>query len=235
MKDINNKLKILDNQSLKNKIVEEYQNYFQNLRDELSKQINKEIESLELGIDHLNKYENYISSIKEIKSHILKELNTEFNNFKQIFENIKSKISYVFDEQLKTSALKSFVDKIVSDIISEEFGQVREFERRFAMKIDDTINKRLDKLSVVSNLPNKTNLSVKETAQNISKGLINALKESKTKFSEVQNVLIDSYKVFKQSFIDEKYDNIQNDIFDKIFYQLDNLEKNIQDLLNKNE
>ncbi|NVM05090.1 MAG: hypothetical protein HWN67_22405 [Candidatus Helarchaeota archaeon] len=233
LKNLNEKFKTFENRSLNNEILEKYQSNYQKLREELSRQIKKELESLELGLEQFNHYENVISSIKEIKSHILKDLNTEFNRFKQIFENIKSKISHIFDEQLKTSPLKSFVETIVSDIVSEEFNQIRQFERRFAMKIDDTINKRLEKLSDISKTPRISSFSEKETAQKISKGLINALKESESKFSEVQNVILDSYKVFKQSFLKETYETEQNDIYDKILNHIDNLEKTMQDFLNK--
>ncbi len=231
LKNLNEQFNLFENQSLKKKIFGEYQTYYQNLREDLSNQIKKELETLESGLEPFKNYENFISSIKEIKSHILKDLNAEFNRFKQMFENIEAKISHIFNEQLKTSALKTFVETIVSNIISEEFNQVRQFERRFAIKIDDTINKRLEKLSDISNIPDITNLSVKDTAQNISKGLINALNKSESKFSEVQNVIMNSYEVLKETFIEDTYKTEQNKLYDKIFKHLDSLEKNLNEFL----
>ncbi|MHA1377628.1 MAG: helix-turn-helix domain-containing protein [Candidatus Helarchaeota archaeon] len=223
------KLEDSDGNSVKLKKLEDCQNYIQNFKDEIPHLVNKELKSLQSGLEAIRKLENFNNFVVDVKRHVLKELNAEFKNFRQMFENIKNKISNVFEKQLRISTLKAFVDKIVSKIISEEFGQVDDFERRFSCKIDNTIDISLKKFSGLPEVSQRYSFSVTDTTENIANRLTTALKNWESKLTEVQVEISDSYDDHRKKILKEIEKIIETDIFNKIFEQLDKSEKSMRE------
>ncbi|MHA1298204.1 MAG: helix-turn-helix domain-containing protein [Candidatus Helarchaeota archaeon] len=223
--NLESKIKDFNGESLKIDKIQEYRNFIERFKDELPILVNKELKSLQSGLEQIRKLKNFNKFVKDIKMYVLKELNTEFSHFRQMFDNIKLKISNVFEKQLRISALKSFVDKIVTKIVSEEFGQVQEFEKRFAIKIDETINNTLKKFSGLPQVPDRYSFSVTDTSEHITNKLINALSDSDSKLAEIEKEISKSYTDVKKEIVNEIYKIIETDVFKRISEQIEHSEK----------
>jgi len=102
--------------SIKIEKFEECQDWLEKMKDELPQNINKYLKSLQAGVEQISKLSEFNKFIDGLKNQVSKELNSEFDRFKKLFDSIKLKISSVFEKQLRMSSLKSFVEKIVSNV-----------------------------------------------------------------------------------------------------------------------
>ncbi|MFX0138700.1 MAG: hypothetical protein ACFFDN_33975, partial [Candidatus Hodarchaeota archaeon] len=142
---------------------------FHELMDALKDQVMSQLGSLKSGLEEVKKLQEFDEFMNKLKGSVSTELNEQFIQFKERLENIKLKIAQVFEKQFRISALKSFAEKIVSKIISEEFGFIQEFfEEKFVNKIGNTLDQVLEKISSVADIAGDIGSSFEGTFEKIT-------------------------------------------------------------------
>lgn len=229
-KDLENRFKTFENQVMKVKKLEDYQKYLVKLRNELPQNINNQLNSLQSSLNQVKELQEFNEYMNKLKGEVSTELNNEFILFKDRLEGIKTKITSVFEKQFRISALKSFAEKIVTQIISEEFGFIQEFfEEKFVNKIQNTLDQILERILSVSTTAGEISSTVGGTFEEITKNLEDTLKETEFKLSEVQNDILNTFNELKKVFKDEIFETIQSDILREIFEKLELSEKTMQE------
>ncbi len=151
---------------------------FHELMDALKDQVMSQLGSLKSGLEEVKKLQEFDEFMNKLKGSVSTELNAQFIQFKERLENIKVKIAQVFEKQFRISALKSFAEKIVSKIISEEFGFIQEFfEEKFVNNIEKTLDQVLERILSVADIAGDIGSSVEGTFEKITENVEKTLKE----------------------------------------------------------
>ncbi|GAG30819.1 unnamed protein product, partial [marine sediment metagenome] len=130
------KFKEIESHSAKLSKFDDYRNYINTMKTNLPAQIKAQFNKVEEELQKVKKFQEIRGFIINLREIVPNEIIKEFDVVETRLEKIKSEISIAFEKQFRIGALKTMAEKIVSKIISEQFGDLTNyFKEKFVNSI----------------------------------------------------------------------------------------------------
>lgn len=216
------KFKEIEEHSAKLSKFDEYRNYINIMKTNLPAQIKAQFSKVEKELDNVKKFQEirrYILNLREI---VPDEIIKEFSVVESRLEKIKSEISIAFEKQFRIGALKSMAEKIVSKIISEQFGDLTDyFREKFVNAIRNTLDQVTEQLASISDVAGDMSTDLGSFLSDIVSGLEDTLEDLDGRISTVYEDVDKGIEELKGLFQREIYKTLEEDIMGNILKQLD--------------
>ena len=220
------KFKEIEEHSAKLSKFDEYRSYINIMKTNLPAQIKSQFSKVEKELDNVKKFQEirrYILNLREI---VPDEIIKEFSVVETRLEKIKSEISIAFEKQFRIGALKTMAEKIVSRIISEQFGDLTDyFREKFVNAIRNTLDQVTDQLASISDVAGDMSTDLGSFLSDIVSGLEDTLEDLDGRISTVYEDVDKGIEELKGLFQREIYKTLEEDIMGNILKQLDLSEK----------
>ena len=220
------KFKEIEEHSAKLSKFEEYRNYINIMKTNLPAQIKAQFSKVEKELENVKKFQEirrYILNLREI---VPDEITKEFGAVETRLEKIKSEISIAFEKQFRIGALKNMAEKIVSKIISEQFGDLTDyFREKFVIAIRNTLDQVTEQLASISDVAGDMSTDLGSFLSDIVSGLEDTLEDLDVRISTVYEDVDKGIEELKGLFQREIYKTLEEDIMGNILKQLDLSEK----------
>jgi len=225
-KALQSKFKEIEEHSAKLSKFDEYRNYINIMKTNLPAQIKVQFSKVEKELENVKKFQEirrYILNLREI---VPDEITKEFSVVETRLEKIKSEISIAFEKQFRIGALKNMAEKIVSKIISEQFGDLTDyFREKFVNIIRNTLDQVTEQLASISDVAGDMSIDLGNFLSDIVSGLEDTLEDLDGRISTVYEDVDKGIEELKGLFQREIYKTLEEDIMGNILKQLDLSEK----------
>jgi len=220
------KFKEIEEHSAKLSKFDEYRKYINIMKTNLPNQIKAQFSKVEKELDNVKKFQEIRKYILNLREIVPDEIIKEFSVVETRLEKIKSEISIAFEKQFRIGALKSMAEKIVSKIISEQFGDLTDYFRdKFVKAIRNTLDQVTEQLASISDVAGDMSTDLGSFLSDIVSGLEDTLEDLDGRISTVYEDVDKGIEELKGLFQREIYKTLEEDIMGNILKQLDLSEK----------
>ncbi len=210
----------------------EFRNTIHSLSEELPNKIKAQFQNYEQELEKVkrfNEIKNFINSLKEI---VPDDITKEFAKMESRVEVIKNEISSAFETQFRVGAIKNMAEKIVARVMKKEFNEmVNSFKFKFVQTTQGMLDKVINQLGGLSNTAGDIKVGIGETIANIESGLQTALGNLDNEIIKIYEDVLTGIQELKNSFEQEIFKTLNQDVIINIFDQLDLSEKTMEEFL----
>ena len=220
------KFKEIEEQSAKLGKFNEYRNYINIMKTNLPAQVKAQFSNLEKELENVKKFQEIRGFILNLREIAPEEVIKEFDVVETRLEKIKSEISIAFEKQFRIGALKSMAEKIVSKIITEQFGDLTDyFREKFVNSIQGTLDQVTEQLASISDVAGEMSVDLSKFLSDIVSGLEETMEDLDGRIATVYEDVNKGIEELKGTFQREIYKTLEEDIMTNILLQLDLSEK----------
>ncbi|MBY9010336.1 MAG: hypothetical protein KGD74_10775 [Candidatus Lokiarchaeota archaeon] len=220
------KFKEIESHSAKLNKFNDYRNYINTMKTNLPAQIKAQFSKVEGELEKVKKFQEIRGFILNLREIVPNEIIKEFDVVETRLEKIKSEISIAFEKQFRIGALKSMAEKIVSKIISEQFGDLTDyFREKFVNTIQSTLDQVTDQLGSISDVAGEMSIDLSNFLSDIVSGLEETMGDLDGRIASVYEDVDRGIEELKSLFQREIYKTLEEDIMTNILTQLDLSEK----------
>ncbi|MHA1483415.1 MAG: helix-turn-helix domain-containing protein, partial [Candidatus Heimdallarchaeaceae archaeon] len=220
------KFKEIESHSTKLNKFNDYRNYITTMKTNLPAQIRAQFSKVEGELENVKKFQEIRGFILNLREIVPNEIIKEFDVVETRLEKIKSEISIAFEKQFRIGALKSMAEKIVSKIISEQFGDLTEyFREKFVNTIQGTLDQVTDQLASISDVAGEMSIDLGNFLSDIVSGLEETLGDLDGRIASVYEDVDKGIEELKSLFQREIYKTLEEDVMTNVLEQLDLSEK----------
>jgi len=220
------KFKEIESHSAKLSKFDDYRNYINTMKTNLPAQIKAQFSKVEEELQKVKKFQEIRGFIINLREIVPNEIIKEFDVVETRLEKIKSEISIAFEKQFRIGALKTMAEKIVSKIISEQFGDLTNyFKEKFVNSIQGTLDQVTDQLGSISDVAGEMSIDLGNFLSDIVSGLEETMGDLDGRISSVYEDVNKGIEELKSLFQREIYKILEEDIMTNVLNQLDLSEK----------
>ena len=220
------KFKEIESHSAKLSKFDDYRNYINAMKTNLPAQIKAQFNKVEEELQKVKKFQEIRGFIINLREIVPNEIIKEFDVVETRLEKIKSEISIAFEKQFRIGALKSMAEKIVSKIISEQFGDLTDyFKEKFVDSIQGTLDQVTDQLGSISDVAGEMSIDLGNFLSDIVSGLEETMGDLDGRIASVYEDVNKGIEELKSLFQREIYKILEEDIMTNVLNQLDLSEK----------
>ncbi|MBN1213856.1 MAG: hypothetical protein JXA99_00285 [Candidatus Lokiarchaeota archaeon] len=210
----------------------EFRNTIHSMSEELPNKIKAQFQNYEQELEKVkrfNEIKNFINSLKEI---VPDDITKEFAKMESRVEVIKNEISSAFETQFRVGAIKNMAEKIVARVMKKEFNEmVNSFKFKFVQTTQGMLDKVINQLGGLSNTAGDIKVGIGDTIANIESGLQTALGNLDNEIIKIYEDVLTGIQELKNSFEQEIFKTLNQDVIINIFDQLDLSEKTMEEFL----
>ena len=220
------KFKEIESHSAKLSKFDDYRNYINTMKTNLPAQIKAQFSKVEEELQKVKKFQEIRGFILNLREIVPNEIIKEFDVVETRLEKIKSEISIAFEKQFRIGALKSMAEKIVSKIISEQFGDLTDyFKEKFVNSIQGTLDQVTDQLASISDVAGEMSIDLGNFLSDIVSGLEETMGDLDGRIASVYEDVNKGIEELKSLFQREIYKILEEDVMTNVLNQLDLSEK----------
>jgi len=220
------KFKEIEEHSAKLGKFNEYRNYINIMKTNLPAQVKAQFSNVEKELENVKRFQEIRGFILNLREIAPDEVLKEFDVVETRLEKIKSEISVAFEKQFRIGALKNMAEKIVSKIITEQFGDLTDyFREKFVNSIQGTLDQVTEQLASISDVAGEMSVDLSKFLDDIVSGLEETMEDLDGRIATVYEDVNKGIDELKSMFQREIYKTLENDIMTNILLQLDLSEK----------
>ena len=210
----------------------EFRNRIRLMKDELPAKIKDQFKDYEQELEKVKRFseiKQFINSLKEI---VPEDITREFEKMESRVDVIKNEISHAFETQFRVGAIKNMAEKIVDRVMQKEFNEmVNSFKFKFVQTTQGMLDKVINQLGGLSDTAGDIKVGIGDTIKNIQSGLQETLQNLDNDILKVYEDVVTGIQELKNSFEQEIFKTLNQDIIINIFDQLDLSEKTMEEFL----
>ena len=226
------RLKSIEIDSSQIKKLGEFRNTIHAMKEELPIKIREQFKNYEQELEKVKRFDeikDFINSLKEI---VPDDITKEFAKMESRVEVIKNEISSAFETQFRVGAIKKMAEKIVARIMKKEFYEmVNSFKFKFVQTTQGMLDKVINQLGGLSDTAGNIKVGLSDTINNIETGLQQALENLDNDIMKIYEDVLTGIQELKNSFEQEIFKTLNQDVIINIFDQLDLSEKTMEEFL----
>ena len=220
------KFKEIESHSAKLNKFNDYRNYINTMKTNLPAQIRAQFSKVEGELEKVKKFQEIRGFILNLREIVPNEIIKEFDVVETRLEKIKTEISIAFEKQFRIGALKNMAEKIVSKIISEQFGDLTDyFREKFVNTIQGTLDQVTDQLASISDVAGEMSIDLGNFLSDIVSGLEETMVDLDGRIASVYEDVEKGIEELKSLFQREIYKTLEEDVMTNVLEQLDLSEK----------
>ncbi|MHA1541862.1 MAG: helix-turn-helix domain-containing protein [Candidatus Hodarchaeales archaeon] len=220
------KFKEIESHSAKLSKFDDYRNYINTMKTNLPAQIKAQFSKVEEELQKVKKFQEIRGFIINLREIVPNEIIKEFDVVETRLEKIKSEISIAFEKQFRIGALKTMAEKIVSKIISEQFGDLTDyFKEKFVNSIQGTLDQVTEQLGSISDVAGEMSIDLGNFLSDIISGLEETMGDLDGRIASVYEDVNKGIEELKSLFQREIYKILEEDVMTNVLKQLDLSEK----------